>query len=447
MLELEVFPGANPGGAVEVPSSKPETQRAILIGALARGTTHVQRPVHCPETAVMKRCCSALGATITETDGELTVTGSILDAEGPPVTLDCQGSALAARIFAALAPHLRRPVTLTGDAVLRSRVMAPLFDALRQLGAQFEFLDRDGLLPVRVTPSRLPGGTCRIRGDVSSEFITALLIAAPLADRPVEIAVEGPVYSAPYIGQTVEVMRHAGVAVEVEPGYRALRVPPGPYRPVVTRVFGDYTLASYFVAKAVLFPGVTRLGNMVEWSLHAERAILDVLRAYRIPFRFDTTTHELVIESDCGAPEGDLEFDVRDCPNILPTLGVIGAYSTGTMRVTGARLTNFHKSPRAQVMVEALRALGADAELLTAADGLPDGFVVRGRPAYSGAVLDCHNDHRILCALFVACLRATSPSRLHGIEPCRPFVAPLLQSFATLGARWQYVGDGLAATA
>jgi 3-phosphoshikimate 1-carboxyvinyltransferase len=446
---LKVDPIDSFSGTFRVPSSKPETQRAILAGTLAEGTSRVYNDLRCDETETMKNACRAFGAEITEHDGFLEIRGIGGTLPNIPRVIHSRGSGLVFRVVTALASALPSPVVVTGDATLRKRVMEPLLQALRELGADIEPIVDENKAPVVNWGCGLKGGTCRLPGDISSQFITAILFAAPLADGPVEIEVTGEVYSQSYIRQTLASLTDAGIKVSASQDMRHYQVEPSTYQAQDVTMHEDYTSASYLLAAAALFPGRTVLTNVYGDSMQGEFAIVPILAQLGVSVTFDRDTLSLTVDNPPGSLCGDFEVDVRDCPNIVPTLAAIGAYVQGSLRVTGGRLTRFHKASRIEAMVAELTRAGVDIEVLYA-DGVCDGFEVRGARTYSGGVtLSSWGDHRIFMSLFVAGLRMQSANRFSGFEDVRLSFPSFMAEFAKAGVRTAAVEevDALAGTA
>lgn len=439
---LKVDPLESFSGTFRVPSSKPETQRAILAGTLAEGVSRVFNDLRAHETDTMKRACRALGAEIIEHDGHLEIRG-----RGPAFRHDgrlirADGSGLVFRTMTALSSVHPSPVVVTGDETLCSRVMAPLLDALRDLGADVESICREGNAPVVNWGGGLRGGTCRLPGDISSQFITAILFAAPFAESPVEIDLVGEVYSRPYIEQTLSFLTRAGVQVSASSDYRHYRVEPSAYRARDVTVHEDYTSASYLLAAAALCPGKSVLTNVHGESAQGEYAIISILERLGLRMTFDRVTSSLIVDNPPGSLRGNLEVDVGDCPNIVPTLAAVGAYVDGRLRVVGGRVTRFHKASRIEAMVAELTRAGVDIEPIYD-HGICDGFEVRGAPAYPGGLMfSSWGDHRIFMALFVAGLRMRSANLFSGFEDVRLSFPEFFSEFAHAGVKTSLVDDG-----
>ncbi|GGN44976.1 3-phosphoshikimate 1-carboxyvinyltransferase [Streptomyces fuscichromogenes] len=432
---LKVAPINSFSGTFRIPSSKPETQRAILTATLAEGTSRIFNDLRCDETQTMKNACRALGATITEHDGHLEIQG--IAGTFPPIgrVIQSRGSGLVFRIVTALASVQPSPVVVTGDATLRNRVMEPLLQALRELGADIESIVSENKAPVVNWGRGLKGGTCHLPGDISSQFITAVLFAAPLAQGPVEIEVSGEVYSKSYIRQTLASLTDAGIKVSASDDMRHYQVEPSAYQAQDITIHEDYTSASYLLAAAALFPGRTVLTNAYGDSMQGEFAIVPILQQLGVSVTFDRDASLLTVDNPPGSLRGNFEVDVRDCPNIVPTLAALGAYVQGSLRVTGGRLTRFHKASRIEAMAAELTRAGVDIDVLYD-NGICDGFEVRGARTYPGGVtLSSWGDHRIFMSLFLAGLRMRSANRFSGFEDVRLSFPTFLEDFTTAGVR------------
>jgi len=438
---LKVDPLHSLSGTFRVPASKPETQRAILTSALAEGVSRIYNDLRADETETMKRACRALGASIVEHDGYLEIRGQGRAFEHDRRVIRADGSGLVFRTMTALSSVHPLPMVVTGDETLCQRVMAPLFGGLRELGADIESICRDGNAPVVSWGGGLTGGKCRLPGDVSSQFITAILFAAPFAEGPVEIEVTGEVYSRSYITQTLASLTQAGVKVVVSDDYRHFRVEPSVYQARDVTVHEDYTSSSYLLAAAALYRGRTVLTNVHGHSLQGEYAIVPLLERLGVRISFDRAAAQLVVDNPPGSLRGHFEVDTTDCPNIVPTLAAIGAYVDGTLRVVGGRVTRFHKASRIEAMVAELSKAGVDIRAIYD-DGVCDGFEVRGASTYAGGrTFSSWGDHRIFMSLFVAGLRMRTANLFSGYADVRLSFPDFLTEFGRAGVTTRFVDD------
>lgn len=439
---LKVEPLESLSGTFRVPSSKPETQRAILASTLAEGVSRVFNDLRSDETETMKRACRALGARIIEDEGHLEIHGCGRSLRYNGQVIRADGSGLVFRTMTALSSANPSPVVITGDETLRKRVMAPLLDALRDLGADIESICRDGCAPVVNWGRRLKGGKCYLPGDISSQFVTAILFAAPFADGPVEVELTGEVYSQSYIQQTLSCLARAGVQVTASSDFRHYRVEPSLYCPQDVVVPEDYTSASYLLAAAALYPGRSLLTRVHGESAQGEYAIVPILERLGLQIRLDRDNSSLIVDNPPGSLRGNFEVDARDCPNIVPTLAAIGAYVDGSLRVIGGRVTRFHKASRIEAMVAELSRAGVDIEVIYD-HGVCDGFEVRGAVTYPGGLtFSSWGDHRIFMSLFVAGLRMKSANLFSGFEDVRLSFPEFFSEFARAGVETALVDGG-----
>jgi len=427
---------------ISIPSSKPETQRAIFIGSFSEGISEVHNDLRCIETSIMKRACKVLGAEIDEERDRLRILGAkgILKKCQDVKVINSSGSGLVARLFTVLGSLTPKATIITGDKILRTRVMKPLFSNLRRNGVQIEYLGDEYKLPIINWNSSLPGGSYSVPGNISSQFITAFLLTAPFAEDVVEIRIEGDVYSKPYIKQTLVAMQAAGIQVEYTESMNYYKVHPGEYSACNTYVMGDYTSASYVLAKAALFSGKTTLKNMSSKSYQGEKAIVGVLEALGVTLTFNEDTHELIAENSTDCLKGDVEFNAIDFPNIVPTLATIGAFVEGRFRVIGAAITRFHKSSRVEAMITELKKIGVNINPIFK-DDILDGFEIRGKQVYEGGVqLSSWKDHRIFMSLFVLSLKMQHSNYIDGFSDIDCSFPSFLGEFEKMGVAYSVIG-------
>ncbi|MEZ9423317.1 3-phosphoshikimate 1-carboxyvinyltransferase [Vibrio lentus] len=429
------------GDFATIPSSKPETQRAILAATLAEGMSIVKNDLRCLETTTMKEACRNIGAEIIENDGYLMIHGIGGNIHAKKREIDALGSGLVFRVFSAITSFSHSPAVITGDKILRGRVMSPLFDALIELGASISCVGDEGKAPLVNWGGGIQGGCCTVPGNVSSQFITALMFAAPMAEKPTEIHIEGEILSISYIKQTIEALELAGITVKASDNFSVVTVYPGEYKAANYEISGDYTSSSYVIGAAALFKGKTTLRNMSSNSLQGEKAILDVVKALGVGVEFDEVKKKLILTNNKEAITGDFVFDASDYPNIVPTLAAIGSFVEGTFKVVGGSITRLHKSPRIKAMIAELKKLGVDIEPILK-DGVYDGFFINGKSRYNGGVeLDSWGDHRVFMSLFVASLRCQDANYLEGYDDVTCSFPSFFKEFSSLGVTFEEVQE------
>ncbi|PHM51196.1 3-phosphoshikimate 1-carboxyvinyltransferase [Xenorhabdus sp. KK7.4] len=421
-----------------IPSSKPETQRAILAASLANGKSIINNDLRCLETNTMKEACRSIGAKIIEEPGRLIIYGTDGKINPKKKVIEALGSGLVFRVMTALTCHSTTPAVISGDTILRTRVMEPLLDALIELGGNVSSIHMNGKAPF-VNWGGYSGGECEIEGNISSQFITAILFAAPLAHKATTIKIKGEILSLSYIQQTLEVLAISGIKFQHNESFSQITVFPGQYNSAEYTITGDYTSCSYLVAAATLFPCDLTLKNINSKSLQGEQAILTFVEKMGLEIIRNDQRNEIRLINKKTQLTGNYEFNVSNCPNIVPTLAALGIYVHGCFRVIGGSITRLHKSPRIKAMVNELKKLNVNIQPLFI-NGVYDGFEIYGAPSYSGnCILSSWGDHRIFMSLFVASLRCQKPNYLDGYEDVHCSFPNFFKEFEQLGITFQEV--------
>jgi len=433
---LIVEPTNNIHHSAWIPSSKPETQRAILAATLAGGKSKVYNDLRCLETHTMKEACRSIGARIIEESDHLIIYGTGGKISPESKVIDALGSGLVFRVLTAITCFCDKPAVISGDSILRNRVMEPLLNALNSLGANLSSIHMNGKAPF-INWGGYIGGTCEIVGNISSQFITAILFAAPLAQKSTTLRITEEILSLSYIRQTLEVLKISGIRFSHNQYFSEITIFPGVYQPAEYNITGDYTSCSYLVAAATLFPCDVTLKNINSNSLQGEQAILHFVEKMGVEVSRNDEQNELRLVNKTGRLQGDFSFDVIDCPNIIPTLAALGSFVNGTFRITGGSITRFHKSPRIKAMVSELKKLGVNIYPLFK-NGVYDGFEIYGAASYKGGcLLSSWGDHRIFMSLFVASLRCQYANRLDGYEDVHCSFPDFFKEFQQLGVNFK----------
>ena len=258
MKQLTLQPIRRVQGEIRLPGSKSMSNRALLLAALAQGTTQVHNLLECDDTSHMLKALGTLGAGIrrSEDDAYCEVTGlggAFPDSEAT-LFLGNSGTTMRSLCAAICAGNGR--YTLTGEPRMLERPIGDLVDALRRVGARIEYAGAPGYPPLEITARGLTGGSVSIRGSISSQYLTGMLMAAPMSLAPLTIEVEGELVSKPYVDMTIDMMRRFGVEVE-RGGYEWFRLPGGQRyeSPGSILVEGDASSASYFLSAAAIGGG------------------------------------------------------------------------------------------------------------------------------------------------------------------------------------------------
>lgn len=388
---IEMKPKGALDADVTLPGSKSITHRALFCAALAEGVSTIRNALLCTDTEISAKCLRALGAKI-ETEGAAAfrvtgTAGALQKAKGKLSAGEC-GTAL--RFLAAALTLGRGEYVLEGGKV--ARPVGDLVEALKSAGCDIRYEKSPGYPPVRIVASGFPGGRIRISGEVSSQYVSALMLAAPYAAQDTEIEITGLVASAPYIEITIDVMR--AFAVDVARAGNIYYVPAGfGYEATEFHVEGDASAGAYFLAAAAICGGRVRVKGIGKHSRQADARFEELLARMGCGIRGGKD----FIEAEGPAKKG-IRADMRDMPDAVPTLAAVACFAEGPTTITGVRNLRVKESDRIAATCDALGALGAE---ITASD---DAMEIRPSRMRGGEV-DPSNDHRIAMSAALVGLR------------------------------------------
>ncbi len=372
-------------GTVRLPGSKSLSNRALLLAALAEGTTSIANLLRSDDTGHMLRALGRLGVAAAPAGGGLAVRGlgGAFGADGP-VGLFLGNAGTAMRPLAAALACSRGEFVLTGEPRMTERPIGPLVDALRGAGADIAYLGREGFPPLRIRGRPLAGGTAEIDGSVSSQFISAFLMAAPLMKGDVLLKIAGDPVSKPYIDITTGMMKSFGVTAENR-DYREFFVRGGQkYRsPGSYLVEGDASAASYFLAAGAI-AGRVRVTGAGAGSVQGDLGFVRVLRAMGA----EVTVGEDFVE--CGrAPLRGVDMDMNDIPDAAMTAVPLALFARGKTVIRNVANWRVKETDRLAAMENELRKLGIRCE------AGPDYLEIVPGPIRENAVIDTYRDHRM----------------------------------------------------
>jgi len=379
---------------VRVPGSKSLTARAMVAAGLASGQSVLRDSAICDDTSFMADGLRALGAEVglSGTAFRIAGTGGSLREPTGPLFLGNAGTAM--RFLAATACLGRGRYVLDGSPRMRERPMQYLLDALSSLGATARSVEGNGCPPIEIEASGLEGGVVNMRGDKSSQYFTAILLAAPYASGDVELRVEGDLVSKPYLDMTIDVMRDFGVSVERN-GYESFTVAAGQmYESRAYTIEGDWSAASYFLAAAAITGGSVRVENVSPGSRQGDKGFVQVLE--RMGCRFKVGPDGVQIES-AGALEG-IDVDLNAMPDVAQTLAVTALFAEGETTIRNVANLRLKECDRISATATELEKLGATVE------EFPDGLRIRPGELH-GAEIDTYDDHRMAMSFALAGLR------------------------------------------
>lgn len=393
-----------PGFELEVrpPGSKSLTNRALLLAAIARGTSRIEGHLEAEDTELMRACLGALGVTVRDADDTLEVDG-VGGPLGPPgadpIDLFVGTAGTVARFVAAVVAAGPGHVRIDGTERMRERPMAELFDALRTLGARIVEHGTPGCLPAEIgpRPGRLPGGEVRLGRPASSQFVSGLVFAGAVADGPVRIVLEQGTPARPYVDMTLEALRELGGQADwVERD--VLLVTPRPLQGRAISVEPDASSASYFLALAAIHGGRVIIPGLGTASRQGDALFGQVLADMGADFEQTpafTTVHGR------GRLQGG-DFELGDMPDMTLTLAVTALWAEGPTRIRDVAILRHHESDRLAAAAAELRKLGA--RVTEHDDGLTIEPAAAPPPVPPAApvAIDTYRDHRMAMAFSLA---------------------------------------------
>ncbi|MFA7292420.1 MAG: bifunctional 3-phosphoshikimate 1-carboxyvinyltransferase/cytidylate kinase [Rhodocyclaceae bacterium] len=459
---IDLPPLLSARGTVRLPGSKSISNRVLLLAALSEGTTEVRDLLASDDTHVMLEALKQLGVGIRhETDGVVRVAGvgGAFPVKSGDIFLGNAGTAVRS-LTAALA-LAGGNYKVSGVARMHERPIGDLVDGLRQLGADVSYLGNEGFPPLEIRPAVItPGGTVKVRGDVSSQFLTGLLMALPLTRVETTVEVVGELISKPYIEITLAIMARFGVTVSRD-GWQRFVVPADSrYRtPGVVYVEGDASSASYFLALGAIGGGPLRVEGVGRESIQGDVRFAEALAQMGAVIEMGDNWIE------AKAPQGGLKGIDLDCnhiPDAAMTLATTALFATGPTVLRNIASWRVKETDRIAAMAKELRKLGAKVE-----EG-EDFIRVTPVPALSSPPegIDTYDDHRIaMCfslAAFGTALRINDPkcvgktfpdyfARLATVTTAVPVIAidgPSASGKGTVAARvaaalgWHYLDSG-----
>ena len=355
-----------------------------MCAALAKGKSEIIHPLSSDDTEACLDVLSKVGIRFHQEGDAWQVVGG--DFHEPDTDLFCGESAATFRFMTAICSLVPGKCCLTAGSTLSKRPIKPLLQALRQLGVDCLYHDEEACVVVK--GGRLSGGATELPGNISSQFVSALLFIAPLAEEEVRIRLTTPLESQSFVLMTLECLKMFGIQVEFAKDLRQFEIIKQAYRPTNYRVEGDWSSASYLLALGAL-SGEVEVDNLNPASLQGDRVILDFLKDMGVLVRVDKNS-VTVRKSRLNG----IRADLSNCIDLLPTMAVLAAAADGVSEFTGIERARLKESNRVSAVREGLERMGIKAieekNRLTVAGSEP-----------KGSVIDARDDHRIAMAFSI----------------------------------------------
>lgn len=429
-MDMIVRPTPELKGEIGALSSKNYTTRYLLVAALAEGTSTVYYPAHSEDSDAMRRCIQDLGAVLEEDEEKIVITG--FGGRPRDVKELNVGNAGAVLRFLMAIASLCPDVTFVNSYPdsLGKRPHSDLIEALESMGVQIEH--QDGKLPIRIQGGAPKGGKISVSGEVSSQYLSALLFLTPLLEQDSDIEVLGDLKSKVVIGQTLEVLEQAGIRIEASTDYTHFHVPGRQaYQAKSYTVQGDYPGSAAILAAAAVTKSDVKVHRLMEKSKQGERAIVDVLQMMDVPLLHqDGTVH--VTGNGRLRP---VEFDGDAATDAVLAMVAAAVFADGTSRFYNVENLRYKECDRITDYLNELKKAGAKVE-----EGRSE-IIVHGRPSglEGGATINAHYDHRVIMALTVVGLRCKEPLLIKDAHHVAKSYPQFFDHLQALGASVEWV--------
>lgn len=399
--KLTVEPINQISGTFTLPGSKSLSNRALLLAALAEGTTTVENLLDSADIQYMLAALKDLKVDVTT---DLEAKTCVIVGKGGPidvdsVTLDLGNAGTAMRPLTGVLCAGKGNFVLDGVARMRERPIIDLIDALQQLGVDITCSDT-GCPPVNIKANGIAGGEAQISGKISSQYLSALLMTGPLAKDSIKLTIKDELMSAPYVHLTMNLMRQFGVKVESEAD-KTFTTYPGTYKsPGNFFIEGDASSASYFLAGAAITGGKMTVYGCGSESVQGDARFARVLEKMGATVEFGPTS--ITVSRDPGVQLQGVDEDCGDIPDVAMTLAVVGAFASGETTIRNVYNWRVKETERMVAMVNELTKLGVTVE--EGRDYLVVHGLKEGEKMKSGVEIETYDDHRVaMCFSLAAC--------------------------------------------
>ena len=375
-------------GEINCPSNKSYTHRGIFLASLAGNDSKVENILVSADTKATIEACEKFGAVVEVDNSSVIVKESIKIGTNVP-EINTENSGTTIRIAIGIASLFSEEIILTGDTSLQKRPMQPLLDALSSIGAQCTSID--GKPPIKIK-GQITGGDVTIPGNLSSQFISSLLIAAPLTKKGINLTIEGDLVSKPYLDATITTMRKFGVLVQTLIPYKKYNIAPQIYKKTTFTVPIDFSSLALLLSAIVLNgEEVIVKGNIGDLP-QGDEAFIDFLEQLGVSVMIEE--NQIKIKSPKKLKGG--KFDLRNSPDLLPPLSILSLMSSEPIEIVNVKHARLKETDRIAILARELSKLGINVE------EKEDGLILESSKNLIGAKLNSENDHRLFMAFCIA---------------------------------------------
>ncbi|MFX1276873.1 MAG: 3-phosphoshikimate 1-carboxyvinyltransferase [Promethearchaeota archaeon] len=434
-MDVKINPTSKLDGTIIAPGSKSYSHRAFIVASFADGVSVIRNPLISGDVSVTIEILKTLGVKVLEIAGNKAIVKSEEKSfESVNQVIDCGNSGTSIRIFSALALIIEGGLSLTGEFMKRKRPILPLLDSLKAVGGEYN-LSGDVVNIKRVA---MKCDKIIIQGDISSQFITALLILSTRLDcdkiAKIEIEITTPLISHPYVKITLDVLKSFGIKIienlnDQKSG--SYLIPCNQrFRPQVYDVPGDFSSAAFIIAAAVLSKqeSIVTINNLDIESPQGDKQIIEILRKMGASIETVKEQNQIIIHGNLSKNNlKGIEINCNDIPDLFPILSVIGAFTKKTVLFNASNIRH-KESDRVSAMARELTKMGVKVE------EEEDKMTIYRCKKLSGSTIEHENDHRIAMACCIAAINAETSSQIKNIEIVKDSYPTFIKDLKKLGA-------------
>ena len=378
---------SNISGGVICPANKSYTHRAVFLSALSDGKSIIKKVLRSNDTNATISACRAFGVEVNESEDTVTIENSIgSTVQGSMINAQNSGTTL--RIATAIAALSGGNTELTGDDSLKKRPMRPILDSLEQLGITTE--SNDGKPPITIK-GKIKGDHVNIKGDISSQFISALLIIAPRLNDGLTIEIDGNVVSKPYIDLTITTMKKFGADVQVVEPYKKYSILHQIYKPTTFTVPSDFSNLALLLSANVLLGNSLKIKISLGELPQGDEEIVDILEKMGVNVTLD---NETITTKSPELLDGG-KFDLSNTPDLLPALAILVLKCKTQIEIYNVKHARYKETDRIAIICNELKKIGV---IVTEKD---DGMILKKGDLLNDIELNAHNDHRLFMAFSI----------------------------------------------
>jgi 3-phosphoshikimate 1-carboxyvinyltransferase len=393
----EIFPISNLNATVKIPGSKSITHRALIAASLAEGNSLLKSFLSSEDTLHTLNALREMGIEITIQGDDVSVCGNggMFGGLSEKKEIFLGNSGTSYRLLLSVAALVKKEFVFTGTSRMCERPIGDLVSALNRLGSDISFIEKEGYPPVSINAAGIRGGRVSVSGNISSQYISSLLLAGPYTSEGIEIDIEGELVSRPYVDLTLDVMKSFGIDAAHDE-YQHFKVLSGSrYKPKVFVIEGDVSSASYFWGAAAVTGGTVITENIHPLTtVQGDIAFLDILD--EMGCAIGRSEDSVMVK---GGTLRGVDVDMESMPDMVPTLAAIALFAEGKTIIRNVGHLRYKESDRIGDTALELRRIGAKIE------EREDGLIIHGGQKLSGSEIDPHNDHRLAMSLAVAGLK------------------------------------------